>query len=117
MPYSVEETRDFTVYKVDNFFTFQDMDALTEQFDQLLEKDPAARVLLDFSAQTGYEEATIKAAFRRIDKGFPRSLKMAILYAGEGGIYKHVLAMLAAAMPEVAKFFSSRAEAEAWLKS
>ena len=116
MPYSVEETNDFTLYKAEGFFSFQDMEDLVAQFNKLIEENPHAKALLDFSSQTGYEEATIKAAFSRIENGFPRSVKLAIVYAGEGAIYKHILNLIAASMPENAKFFSAREEAEEWLK-
>ena len=116
MPYFVEDTKDVTIYKVVGFFSFQDMEGLTEAFDSLVEANSQARILMDFSSQTGYEEATIKSAFRRIDKGLPSGILIAIVFEGKGTVYNHILGLIAKAMPQNAKFFDGRIKALKWLQ-
>lgn len=116
MAFFVEETKEFTTYKAVGFFAFQDIQALIHHFDDLVVSNPNARVLLDFTEQNGYEEANIKYAFQRIDKGFPKGVRLALLYESKGMPF-HVLQFIAKAMPANAKFFAERDEAIGWLKS
>lgn len=117
MPYFIEDTKDFSIYRIEGFFSFQDMEGLVAHFDKLTESNPNAKILMDFSAQTGYEEATIKAAFNRADQGFPRGVQIALVYEGGGGIYSHVLKLIAKNMSDNSQFFTSRSEAITWLTS
>lgn len=116
MPYFVEDTKDITIYKVEGFFSFQDIENLTGEFDHLVESNPQARILMDFSNQTGYEEAAIKAAFQRIDKGLPSGVSIALVFEGKGTVYNHILNFIAKAMAQNAKFFEGRIEAIKWLQ-
>ncbi len=115
MPYSVEETKELTIYRIDGFFSYQDLEGLITHFDEAISKDPNSKFLMDFSRQTGYEEVTIKRTFHRIEKGFPATIRIAIVFSGEGGIYKHILSFVTKAMPQIARFFESREDALKWL--
>jgi len=114
MPYFVEETKSFTTYRIEGFFSYQDLEGLIGHFDNLIKTDPYSKLLIDFSKQTGYEEVTIKRAFHRIEKGFPKTVRIAVVYQGKSGIYKHILSQVSRAMPQIGKFFETREEAIKW---
>lgn len=116
MAFFVEESKDFSTYKAQGFFSFQDIQALVKNFDIAIATNPQAKFLMDFTGQTGYEEANIKYVFDRIDKGIPSSVRMALLYEKEGLPF-HVLQLIAKAMPQNAHFFANRDDALKWLKS
>ncbi len=114
MSSSIEEKEGYILHKAKGLYTYQDMKGLIEYLDPLQEKNPNARVLLDYSETTGYEEKTLKIAYERIDKGFPKGTKTAIVYQGKG-LLKFILNVVARAMIRNAKFFQDPQEAKEWL--
>ena len=114
MSSSTEEKEGYVLHKAKGFYTYQDMKALIEYVDLLIEKDPNAKFLLDFSGMTNYEPKALKTAYDRIDKGFPKGVKIAIVYL-EKGLFKFILNVVAKTMVRTAKFFEDPQEAKEWL--
>ncbi len=111
---SFEEKEGYILYKTKGLYTYQDMKTLIEYVDQLIEKNPSAKFLLDYSGMTNYEPKALKTAYDRIDKGFPKSVKIAIVYP-EKGFFNFILNVVAKAMVKTAKFFKDPQKAKEWL--
>ena len=111
---SFEEKEGYILYKTKGFYTYQDMKTLIEYVDQLIEKDPNTKFLLDYSGMTNFEQKALKTAYDRADKGFPKGVKIAIVYPKKGFL-SFVLNMVAKAMIRTAKFFKDPQEAKEWL--
>lgn len=111
---SFEEKEGYIFYKTKGLYTYQDMRTLIEYIDQLIEKDPNTKFLLDYSGMTNYEPKALKTAYDRIDKGFPKGVKIAIVYP-EKGFFNFILNVVAKTMVRTAKFFKDPQEAKEWL--
>ena len=110
----IEEKEGYILHKAKGLYTYQDIKALVKYVDLLIEKDPNAKFLLDFSGMTNYEPKALKTAYDRIDKGFPKGVKVAIVYP-EKGLFKFILNVITKAMVRTAKFFEDPQEAKEWL--
>ena len=114
MSSSIEEKEGYVLLKASGFYTYQDMAGLIEYLDQVQEKNPNSRVMLDFSEATGYEAKALKTAYDRIDKGFPKGVRVAIVYSKKG-FYKFITNVVTKTMVRTAKFFEDPQEAKKWL--
>lgn len=116
MAHSVEKDGNITVYKISGFFTYQDMRALIQNFDHLVAQEPEAKLLVDFSKEKGLEEKTIKMAYERIEKGFPKETKIAMVFSPRG-VYKYITNIINLAMRTNSQAFDSVETAKKWLLS
>lgn len=114
MPAITEEKGDYILHKASGLYAYQDIEALIKYVDSAIEKDPSAKFLLDYSKMTNYEQKALKMAYERIDKGFPKRVKIAIVYP-ETGFLNFVLNVVAKTMVKTAQFFKNPQEAKEWL--
>lgn len=112
--YSIEKDGNITVYKITDLFSYQDMEVLIQHFDRLVARNPKPRLLVDFSTEKEIEQKTIKMAYERIDKGFPKQTKIALIFPSKG-IYKALTYFVGAAMKSNYRAFDSVDLAKKWL--
>ncbi|OGY26913.1 MAG: hypothetical protein A2864_02105 [Candidatus Woykebacteria bacterium RIFCSPHIGHO2_01_FULL_39_12] len=114
MSATIKRNEKYILSKAEGLYTYQDMKELIDYFDQVLETNPNAKLLLDYSDMTNYEQAAMKIAYNRIEKGFPRGVRIAIVYQ-EKRIFKFILNVMAKSMVRTAEFFDDVKKAEKWL--
>ena len=114
MSATIKQNEKYILFKAEGLYTYQDMKELIDYFDRVLETNPNAKLLLDYSDITNYEQAAMKIAYNRIEKGFPKGVRIAIVYQ-EKHLFKFVLNVMAQSMVRTAKFFEDAKEAEEWL--
>jgi hypothetical protein len=114
MPAVVEKKEGYTLYEASGLYTVQDVEALIGQFDKIMEKDPNARFLLDYSSIINYEQKALKVAYDRMEAGFRPGVKIAFVYKKSGYLY-YIINFAAKAMSRNARVFDSKDEAEKWL--
>lgn len=111
---SFEEKEGYILHRASGLYTYQDMKALIEYVDPLIEKDPNAKFLLDYSEVTNYEQKAMKMAYDRTEKGFPRGVRIAIVHQRKGFL-KYIINAITKAMSKNAKFFKDQQKAKKWL--
>ena len=116
MAYNIEKDGNIVMYKISGFFTYQDMSALIQHFDSMADQEPNAKLLVDFSKEKGLEEETIKMAYERIEKGFPKKIKIALVFSPEG-VYKYITNIINLAMRYNSRAFDNIEAAKKWLLS
>ncbi|MEX0621584.1 MAG: STAS/SEC14 domain-containing protein [Candidatus Woykebacteria bacterium] len=114
MAYEIKEKEGYFLYKASGLYTVQDIEGLIQNFDKKMEKDPNAKFLLDYSEMTNFEQRALKTAYDRMEQGFPKGVKIAIVY-NKGGYLYHILDMAAKSIAQNARFFGGSEEAEKWL--
>lgn len=111
---SFEEKEGYILHKVKGLYTYQDIERLIEYVDPVIEKDPNAKFLLDYSEVTNYEQKAMKMAYDRTEKGFPRGVRIAVVYQRKGFL-RYIIDAITKAMSKNAKLFDDPQEAKKWL--
>ena len=114
MPAITEEKEDYILHKASGLYTYQDMEALIRYVNPVIEKDPNAKFLLDYSEMTNYEPKAMKMAYDRIAEGFPKTVKIALFHKKKG-FFNFILNEISHSMIQNSKFFSDFEDAKNWL--
>ena len=114
MAHTIEEKEEYFLYNATGLYTVQDVEELIKYFDKEMEKDPNARIFVDGSSITGYEQKALKLGFDRMEEGFPPGVKIAFVYKKSGYLY-YIIRFVARAMERTGKLFDDPQEAKKWL--
>lgn len=116
MPYTLDKKDDLMVFNIKGFFAAEDIKEIINIFDQMIKEDKKKKFLLDFSEDIEYNEQAVKMAYQRLNKGFPKDVKISLVLAKKGKL-NQILSMISYTMPQNTKFFENVTDAENWLNS